>query len=182
MNLMMRAIWSLHSFKSLSIGVNAKISFLSVRRGAECHLLVGQSSIVGSRLAFDRPGARITIGARTFIGKSLIVASKEVSIGDDVLISWGVTIVDHASHSIDAAEREHDVINWGGGSKDWSNVPSAPVRIGNKVWVGFGAALLKGITIGEGAVIGAHAVVTRDVEPWTVVAGNPARIIKQLKP
>jgi galactoside O-acetyltransferase len=54
--------------------------------------------------------------------------------------------------------------------------------IQDKVWIGFGASILKGVTVGEGAVIGAQAVVTRDVAPYTVVAGNPARIIRHITP
>jgi galactoside O-acetyltransferase len=54
--------------------------------------------------------------------------------------------------------------------------------IGNKAWLGFDSAILKGVRIGEGAVVGAKSVVTKDVEPWTVVAGNPARVIRTLEP
>ena len=58
----------------------------------------------------------------------------------------------------------------------------APIRIEDHVWVGQDAVILKGVTIGKGAVVGAFSVVTRDVEPWTVVAGNPARVVKRLTP
>nr|WP_223216407.1 hypothetical protein [Rhizobium mesosinicum] len=63
--------------------------------------------------------------------------------------------------------------------------PSAaikPVVIQDKVWMGFGASTLKGVTIGEGAVIGAQGVVTRDLEPYAVIAGNPARVIRRITP
>jgi acetyltransferase-like isoleucine patch superfamily enzyme len=59
-------------------------------------------------------------------------------------------------------------------------VPARPVRIGRNVWIGFEAVVLPGVTVGEGAVIGARAVVTEDVAPFTVVAGNPARAIRRL--
>lgn len=55
-----------------------------------------------------------------------------------------------------------------------------PVTIGNKVWVGFNSIVLCGVAIGEGAVIGAGSVVTRDIPAWTVAAGNPARVIKDI--
>ena len=60
--------------------------------------------------------------------------------------------------------------------------PTAPVRIGDNVWVGFDAVLLPGVTIGEGAVVGARSVVDCDVDPFTVVAGNPARPLRRLQP
>ena len=66
--------------------------------------------------------------------------------------------------------------------KDWSDVPVSPVIIADKVWIGMGAMILPGRIIGEGAVVGAGSVVTRNVEPWTVVAGNPARVIRQILP
>lgn len=101
-------------------------------------------------------------------------------MGDDVVISWGVTIVDHNSHSVDAEERLADVTDWKNGHKDWANVTIAPVTIKARAWIGFNAIVLKGVTIGEGAVVAAGAVVTKDVPPYSVAAGNPARVIRTL--
>jgi len=129
---------------------------------------------------FDQPETDVRIGSRTFIGKSLIVCACGVSIGHDVLISWGCSIVDHNSHSVNFENRRDDVIDWGRGVKDWSNVSMAKVTIQDKVWVGFNAIILKGVTVGTGAVVAAGSVVTKDVEPWTVVGGNPAQIIRRL--
>ncbi|HWY61214.1 MAG TPA: acetyltransferase [Rhizomicrobium sp.] len=58
----------------------------------------------------------------------------------------------------------------------------APVVISDKAWIGFGTTILKDVTVGEGAVVGACSVVTKDVELWTVVAGNPVRILRRLEP
>jgi acetyltransferase-like isoleucine patch superfamily enzyme len=55
-----------------------------------------------------------------------------------------------------------------------------PVIIGNSVWIGVNSTILKGVTIGEGSVVGAGSVVTKDVPPWTIVAGNPARVIREI--
>ncbi|HAJ60189.1 MAG TPA: hypothetical protein DCP31_13785, partial [Cyanobacteria bacterium UBA8543] len=55
-----------------------------------------------------------------------------------------------------------------------------PIRIERNVWIGFDACVLPGVTIGEGAIVGARSVVTQDVPPYSVVAGNPARLIKKL--
>ena len=56
----------------------------------------------------------------------------------------------------------------------------APIRIADKAWLGMNVTVLKGVTIGEGAVVAAGSIVTKDVPPWTLVAGNPARVIKEL--
>src|SRR3990167_6213356 len=135
---------------------------------------LGRQSIFAGRLSMDREGAFVSIGNRSYFGKSHLVAAERIEIGDDVLISWGVTILDHHSHSVIFEERKHDVINWLTARKDWSHVPVAPVKICDKVWIGFGATVMPGVVIGEGAIVGACTVVTKDVAPWTVVAGNPA--------
>ena len=78
--------------------------------------------------------------------------------------------------------RRNDVREWAQGRKDWSNVAHAPVVIANKAWIGFNVTVLKGVTIGEGAVVAACAVVTKDIPPYSLVAGNPAQIIRKLAP
>lgn len=143
---------------------------------------IGTRSIVRANLIIEKAGAAIEIGERTFIGSSTLVSACRIVIGDDVLLSWGVTIVDHDSHAIDFTGRARDVELWYRGEKDWTNVAISPVIVQRKAWIGFGATVLKGITIGEGAVVAAQSVVTKNVEPWTVVAGNPARVIRQLAP
>jgi galactoside O-acetyltransferase len=88
--------------------------------------------------------------------------------------------MDHDSHAVQFENRRHDVRDWMRGTKDWTSVVRRPVRIDNKAWVGARTIVLKGVTIGEGAIIGAGSVVTGDVPPWTLAAGNPARIIRSL--
>ena len=95
-------------------------------------------------------------------------------------MSWGITVADHDSHSVDWTYRRHDVLEWGKGRKSWEHIAHAPIVICDKAWIGFNVSILKGVTIGEGAVIGACSVVTRDVAPYTVVAGNPARSVRDL--
>lgn len=136
---------------------------------------------IASQISLERDGACLVIGDRTFIGgRGVLSIAESVQIGDDVMISWGCTIVDHDSHSLVYSERANDPVEWLQGRKDWTHVKRAPVRIGNKAWLGFNCSVLKGVTIGEGAVVAANANVTRDVPPWTLVAGNPARVIKDL--
>jgi acetyltransferase-like isoleucine patch superfamily enzyme len=142
-------------------------------------LEIDRDTEVSGSIFFDRENSKISIGQRSFISAT-IVAAQEVQIGDDVMISWGTTIVDHNSHAIAFSQRANDVTEWRKGNKDWSNVVCSPVRIDNKVWIGFNALILKGVHIGEGAIVGAGSVVTKDVAPWTIVGGNPAKLIREI--
>ena len=108
-------------------------------------------------------------------GTQLISRSK-IEIGDDVTIAWDVCIYDHDSHSLDWCARVEDLRCLREDLR--SVVHTKPIRICDKAWVGMNAIILKGVTIGEGAVVAAGAVVTKDVPPWTVAAGNPARVVK----
>ena len=136
--------------------------------------------MVFCRIDFDSPQGQVLIGDRCYLGASHLVCHTSITIGNDVIVSWGVTVVDHDSHSLLWEERANDVADWMDGKKDWSNVNIAPVVICDKVWIGFGASILKGIVIGEGAVVGAGSVVTRNVAPYSVVGGNPARVLRSL--
>jgi acetyltransferase-like isoleucine patch superfamily enzyme len=158
---------------------SSKYAKSKVNWQSQCSLKIDEMSEVNGSLTFDKASASIAIGKRVFMSGSLI-AAQSIEIGDDVMVSWGVTVVDHNSHAISFSKRADDVINWRDRSKDWSNVKIAPVKISNKVWVGFNSIILKGVTIGEGAIVGAGSVITKDVPPWTIVAGNPARIIREI--
>jgi acetyltransferase-like isoleucine patch superfamily enzyme len=166
----------------IAVGRNTRLAPASYTPKRNGQLIIGSDSMFFSRIAMDKEGAKIQVGDRTFIGNGMIVAANSVEIGSDVLISWNVTIIDHQSHNIEFEKRAPDVSNWLKGQKDWSHVEIDPVKICDKVWIGFGASVLPGVTIGEGAVVGACSVVTKDVDPYTVVAGNPARFIKNLPP
>jgi acetyltransferase-like isoleucine patch superfamily enzyme len=127
----------------------------------KCRVELGAQTQVLGKLIFDKEEASINIGSRVFISGTIISAGK-VSIGDDVLISWNTTIVDHDAHSTRFSQRSQDAIDWISNKKDWENVKILPVEIKDKVWIGFNSIILKGVTIGEGAIIGAGSVVTKD--------------------
>ncbi len=177
-----RARRALLRHPNVKINPAAKVKFRDIRMHAGSCLEIGEGSIVEAGLVSEREGASIVIGRNTFVGVSLIASATRIEIGDDVLISWGCTIVDHNSHPIAWADRKEDVKNHykNPNIKDWSRVTTKFIRIGNKAWVGLNVIILKGVEIGEGAVVGAGSVVTKDVPAWTVVAGNPARVIREL--
>ncbi|MEH6589178.1 MAG: acyltransferase [Halioglobus sp.] len=112
---------------------------------------------------------RIEIGDCVLMSPgSRISASDEVVIGDGVMMANGVYITDSDWHTIyDRTVRDERV---------------TPVHIGDNVWLGDHATVLKGVTIGENSVVAARAVVTRDVPANVVVAGNPAKVVKELDP
>ncbi|MEC5293724.1 MULTISPECIES: acyltransferase [unclassified Aurantimonas] len=162
-------------------GEGTKISLQSARSLLRGNAIIGADCIINNRFSFDRKDAKITIGNRCFIGKSHLVCAFGITIDDDVIISWGVTIVDHNSHALDADLRNQDIANWHRGQKNWTGIQIAPVRIERRAWIGFNAIILKGVTIGEGSIVGAGSIVTKNVAPYTVVAGNPAREIRKVE-
>lgn len=164
----------------LTIGKNSKIRLDRITPVKNCQLVLGSDCIINTRISFDRENAQFICGDRCYIGLSDLVIADKIVFGDDVVISWGVTIVDHNSHAISWTNRANDILDWGQGKKDWSNVTIAPVTIEKKAWIGFNATILKGVTIGEGAIVAAGAVVTKDVPRYSIVGGNPAKVIRML--
>lgn len=165
----------------LTIGKQSRLAFNKFSYKDNCYIFIGDQSIVEGSFYFDKEGGKVTIGNRTFIGGSKIICANDIEIGDDVLISWGCTIVDHTSHSLFFQERKDDVTSSLKGIKVWDNVTIKKIKIHNKVWIGFDVKIFKGVTIGEGAVVAAGSIVTKDVPPYTLVAGIPAKIIKTLQ-
>jgi len=164
---------------------------LEIRKKVEnkMYFEVGENSLVSGNYVVENEKGKISIGKNTFIGRGDFISIEKIEIGDNVLISWGCTFIDNDAHSLNSEERTNDVINLKRGLdegkigkyKDWTKVQSAPIKIENKVWIGFNTIILKGVTVGEGAIVGAGSVVTKDVAPFTVVAGNPAKFIKKTK-
>lgn len=150
------------------------------------YLEIGENSVVSGEFIFEIQNGKISIGNRTFIGGGTFICIDTIEIGDDVMFSWGCTVADNNSHSHIWTQRQHDVRDWKKGIdeqklgfyKDWKNVKYKKIIIKNKAWIGFNAIILKGVTIGEGAIVGAGSVVTKDVPDWAIVAGNPAQIIR----
>jgi acetyltransferase-like isoleucine patch superfamily enzyme len=146
--------------------------------------------MLNARITFESKSGSVTIGDRAYIGPNTSIISRSgISIGNDVTMAWGITIYDHNSHSFDWVQRQkvvdHFYRNYGSpkcfDELDWTGVEAAPIVIEDRVWIGFGAVILKGVTIGRGAIVGACSIVSRDVEPYTIVAGNPARLVKTLQ-
>lgn len=140
------------------------------------------SCYAGVSFALGEKGT-CTIGDFTLLNGALIMADERIEIGNHVLISWNVGIADSDFHPLDAAQRKIDTYALAPFYKNRPPRPplkTAPVIIGDGVWIGMNAVILKGVTIGENSVVAAGAVVSKSVPPNVVVAGNPAVIVKQL--
>jgi len=121
----------------------------------------------------DHPTLRI--GDRSFLGHNVtITCNREVTIEEDVLIAGDCKIADYDGHAANMHRRVRDL------PPSMDEIRS--VRICRGAWIGLGSIIMKGVTIGEGAIIGAHSVVTHDVPDYAVAAGSPARVVKQNEP
>lgn len=117
-----------------------------------------------------RPGAEIKIGDNFGMSGGAIIAAQKIIIGNNVIVGANSTIIDTDFHPLDFDKR---II-------DSQNASPAHVIIEDNVFIGMDCIILKGVTIGKGSVIGAGSVVTNYIPPGVVVAGNPAKIIREL--
>lgn len=122
--------------------------------GSNCYMRSGSSLVISN--------GKVSIGNNVSFGSNCsLYCLDSISIGNDTIFSNNVVIRDSDVHQI------------------VGKINHKPIKIGNHVWVGTNAIILKGVTIGDGAVVAAGAVVTKDVAPRSVVAGNPAKVIKE---
>ena len=147
-----------------------------------CRLSIQSHSLVRGSIHFDREECSIEIGSNTAIGVGTqIVVSESITIGSDVLVSYNCLIMDHDGHPLDFDQRRQDLQDLlVGRPKDWRHVERRAVTICDGAWIGAGSSVLKGVTIGKRAIVGACSVVTRDVPAGAIVGGNPARIIGEV--
>ena len=145
----------------------------------------GRGSSCYKSTMFDvGPDGCVKIGQFALVHGARIICDTELVIGDYALISWNVVLMDTYRMSLNSQARraELEAIPRRNPRRLDATSIASPIRIENNVWIGFDACVLPGITIGEGSVVGARSVVMQNVPPFTVVAGNPARNIRRLKP
>jgi acetyltransferase-like isoleucine patch superfamily enzyme len=134
-------------------------------RGAKFFINGTVQILPGTRVFVD-DDACLEIGSQSYLNdRSTLMCFKHIKVGSGCAISWNTNIFDGNVHELKVQGRQRP--------------RSESVTIGNDVWIGAGATILPGVTIGDGAVIGAGSVVTSDVPSQVVVAGNPARVIRE---
>lgn len=146
---------------------------------------IGANTQVLSNLQVFPHGGRIRVGRDCYLGiGSRIWSMETIDIGDRVLVSHDVNIHDHNAHSLSASDRQAHMVEIlrAGHPSRLSNVTTKPVAIEDDAWIGFGATVLKGVRIGQGAIVAACSVVTKDVPALSIVAGNPAVRVGEAKP
>lgn len=144
---------------------------------------IGRYTHVAGELLVFAHGGEISLGEWCYIGEGArIWSSCRIEIGDRVLISHNVNVFDSLTHPLKADTRHEQFKTiLQSGHPRQIDLGEQAVSIGNDVWIGAGAIILRGVTLGEGVIIGAGAVVTADVPAFTIAAGNPASVVRELE-
>lgn len=144
-------------------------------------LRVGSGTTIWrASLAADE-NAVIEIGDYCYIANASLVCSERIRIGSRVMVAGGVTIADSDFHPLAPAARLADTVALSpvGDRTRRPRIETRPVHIEDDVWIGYNATILKGVTVGAGAIVGPGAIVLRDVPPGAEVAGNPAVVVSE---
>jgi galactoside O-acetyltransferase len=170
----------------LQLGFNIIAPFAGNRK----YVKIGKNCMLDCNIYFESSDGNIEIGDNVYIGNSTLICRNKIVFENNVFVAWGCYFYDHDSHSTNYLERRKDlqrqIEDMKNGrnfiaSKDWSVVNSKPIHVSSDAWIGMNSIILKGVRIGRGAIVAAGSVVIKDVPDWTVVAGNPAKVVKQLE-
>ena len=154
----------------------------NIRRDRTKIRIGNNTHIRGELLTFGHAG-EVVIGNDSFVGRnSSIWSAAKVEIGNGVLIAHNCNIIDTNSHELDCFERVESFKKMvkHGFPRENFDIVSKPIFIEDFVWISFNVTILKGVRIGRGAIIAADTVITHDVEPFCVIGGNPAKVLKKL--
>jgi len=176
---------------SAIIAPSATLKIFNLPEPPEVCLEIGEGSHIFSSFALLRAHSKIKVGKNCQLGNSHFICAESIDIGDDVMMAWGITVMDNDAHSLYWEGRKFDVLQCYQSylenpdnfikNKDWTSVPIRAIKFGNKSWIGFNATVLKGVIIGQNSVVGACSVVIQSVPDFSVVAGNPAKVLTRLE-
>ena len=163
------------------LGKNSKVYCLIFKRNQSSKIFIGDDCLINGRLVTETSESKIEIDNNVFIGGNTIIdCLSKIKISDNVLISYECILSDHDSHSIDSSKRINDLKRFQSNAMIWEDVDTKKIIIEKNAWIGMRSIILKGVTIGEGSIVAAGSVVTKDVPSYTLVAGNPAIFKKKL--
>lgn len=187
MSLISKIKWHLYDCYLKRFGLSAKklggigYPMLDIHDGAKVNIqgrLYTVNTYEASTLGVNRkcklsvyPNAELNFLGNVGMSNTVVVATKSITIGSNVMIGGGTTIVDSDFHSLDPGD-------WFT-PRDAQNMNSAPVVIGDNVFIGMDVLILKGVTIGEGAIVAARSVVSKSIPAGEVWGGNPAKFIRK---
>lgn len=190
-------VWNVLPRSWLKIGENPHIASLTCFRAEKpwASIEIGNDFTAYKHCRISVWGkGRVRIGNGCSFGShSTIDARESIEIGNHVLLSWEVSMADFEGHPIDPEERTLEMKHsqamlWPQFAKQRKALKpyepvfkAKPIVIEDKVWIGARAMILKGVRIGYGSIVAAGAVVTRDVPPYSIAAGNPAVVVKTLE-
>lgn len=163
--------------------LESAFSFSGCRAERPHAIQIARGAHVYSASIFDvGPRGTVKVGVCSMLNGARIVCDELIEIGAYATISWNVVFMDSYRVPFDPVARRREIVR-AARVPAWTvyvDTPARPIRLHDNVWIGFDVIILPGVTIGEGSIVGARSVVTGDVAPYTVVAGNPARPIRAL--
>ncbi len=163
--------------------VETSFSFTQYRSEEPIGVQIGKGSSTYSGTMFDvgRRG-RVFLGDYVLVHGAKIRCDAELRIEDYTFISWNVVVMDTYRAPFDPQKRRPLIerLPFQKQRRFEEETTALPIRIGRAAWIGFDVCILPGVTIGDGAIVGARSVVVDNVEPYTIVGGNPARLMRRL--
>lgn len=185
LNRLRRIIVKRRIMKGAEVSSDLKLTHYSsiLNDGDKSNIIIKENCSLGGTV-ISLCGGKILISHHCYIGNRTKIGAKESVIIDEcAVISDDVTIMDNNNHPTDPDMRMKMSMSgdYNGELWSWKYAESKPIHIKKNVWIGRNSTILKGVTVGEGAVVAACSVVTKDVPAYSVVAGNPAKVVKYLK-
>jgi acetyltransferase-like isoleucine patch superfamily enzyme len=164
--------------------LDSSYGFIMFNSTRENGMVFGKASASYDQAMFVTSEAgKIRVGEFSILNGTTLICSDTISIGNFVMLAWGSVVIDNfLCADLTPGERGRILeLTSGSLEREMPFSGSAPVIIEDNVWVGFDAVILPGTTIGRGSVIGSRCVVSGNIPPYSVVVGNPGRIIKTLE-
>lgn len=179
---LLNRIWSqFDTGAEVENGVRLGLGARLINLGQRGRISIGAETVIRGVLRNEASGS-LQIGRMVYIGDDVIISvADHVIIGHATMLAHGVQVFDNDTHPMDAHQREEHLAQiLGRPARTPIIVKAEPVRIGQRCWIGMGAIIMKGATIGDETVVGAGSVVTSGLKAGVIAAGNPATIVRTL--